>query len=127
MTLADSLRNVAAYIKLRSGKAIEVDHKAPLWRDLVKAANEIDRLRGIVDKYPKCWGLNDAGELVQDVPVVPAMTLYREPGGYQFMLGEPCWDDLEGKWQSEYLGGADHSECCDSHEAAKERKHEKEH
>ncbi len=49
MTLADSLRNVAAYIKLRSGKAIEVDHKAPLWRDLVKAANEIDRLRGIGD------------------------------------------------------------------------------
>ncbi len=29
-----------------------------------------------MDDLPKCWGLNDAGELVQNVPVVPGMTVY---------------------------------------------------
>ena len=76
MTLTDSLRNIEAYIKARSGVAIEINHKAPMWQDLVKAANEIDRLHGIVNKLPTCWRLNNAGELVQDVPVVPGMAVF---------------------------------------------------
>ena len=37
---------------------------------------ELTRLQGVVDKLPKCWRLNDAGKLVQDVPVVPGMVLW---------------------------------------------------
>ena len=37
---------------------------------------EIERLRVTVDKMPKCWGLKD-GKLVQDVPVVPGMVVWR--------------------------------------------------
>ncbi len=85
-----------------------------------RLAAEIDRLLALEAKLPRCWGLRD-GVLVKDVPVVPGMTLYREPGGYQFTLGEPCWDDLAGKWPSEYLRGADPTECCDSREAAEKR------
>ncbi len=36
----------------------------------------IGQLRSIVAKLPKCWRLNDAGELVQDCPVVPGMILW---------------------------------------------------
>ncbi len=32
-----------------------------------------DGLKAIVDKLPKCWRLNDEGEWVRDVPVVPGM------------------------------------------------------
>ena len=31
---------------------------------------EIERLRAIVDKLPKCWRLNEQGELVQDEPII---------------------------------------------------------
>ena len=41
---------------------------------------DIARLRGIVNKLPKCWGLNADGELVQDVPVVPGMKLWDRNG-----------------------------------------------
>ncbi len=41
---------------------------------------EVDRLKAIVDKIPTCWGLTD-GKLLQDVPVVPGMTVYYEIGG----------------------------------------------
>ena len=34
------------------------------------------RLQAIVGKLPKCWRLDEAGELVQDVPVVPGMKLW---------------------------------------------------
>ena len=66
-------------------------------------------IEGYLDKLDKT---------VDGVPVVRGMTLYREPGGYQFTLGEPCWDDLEGQWPSEYLRGADPTECCSTREAA---------
>ena len=34
---------------------------------------EIERLRAIVDKLPKCWRLNEAGKLVQDEPILSGM------------------------------------------------------
>ncbi len=38
--------------------------------------NRIDELEAIVEKLPKCWRLNDVGELVQDVPVYPSMDVW---------------------------------------------------
>ncbi len=40
------------------------------------AYEEIERLEDIVDKLPKCWRLDEQGGLVQDVPVVPGMTVW---------------------------------------------------
>lgn len=37
---------------------------------------ERDRLAEIVERLPKCWRLNEAGELVQDVPVTQGMKVY---------------------------------------------------
>ncbi len=37
---------------------------------------EIDRLQGAVDKLPKCWRLNDAGVLVQDMVLLPGMEVW---------------------------------------------------
>jgi len=37
---------------------------------------ENQRLREVVEKLPKCWRLVE-GELVQDVPIVPLMEIYR--------------------------------------------------
>lgn len=44
---------------------------------------EIERLKALVDKLPKCWRLNEAGELVKDVPVVPGMRV--------FCADHQCW------------------------------------
>lgn len=44
------------------------------WLNLYReAADEIERLRAIVDKLPKCWRLDEDGKLVQDAPVVPGV------------------------------------------------------
>lgn len=66
--------------QMRDGKAV-----VPTLTVLAEAAlgelhvrqDEIERLRAIIDKLPKCWRLNDAGKLVQDVPVVLEMELWR--------------------------------------------------
>ncbi len=63
-------RKARALLDEAAEAGIEIDHKAPMWQDLVKAANEIDRLQSIVDKLPKCWRLNKHGKLVQDVPII---------------------------------------------------------
>lgn len=39
-------------------------------------SDQIRNLKAIVDGLPKCWRLNDAGELVQDAPVTPGMIVY---------------------------------------------------
>ena len=36
---------------------------------------EIERLRAIVDKLPKCWRLNEQGQLVQDEPILSGMNV----------------------------------------------------
>ncbi len=97
----------AELTNLANGSAAVGDRLAA--KICLDAITEIGYLQGVVDKLSKTR---------DGVPVVSGMTLYREPGGYQFTLGEPCWDDLVGKWPSEYLRGADPSECCSTHEAA---------
>jgi hypothetical protein len=40
------------------------------------AADKIEQLQAIVDKLPKCWRLNEHGELVQDEPMHPGMEVW---------------------------------------------------
>jgi hypothetical protein len=47
-----------------------------VFQDLAVLATEVERLQAIVAKLPKCWRLNDAGQLVQDVPMVPNMGVF---------------------------------------------------
>lgn len=47
----------------------------------LKVAN--DDLQAIVDKLPKCYGLNDDGDLVLNAPMAPGMRFYT-------VGGEPC-------------------------------------
>ena len=59
---------------------------------------EVKRLQAIVDKLPKCWRLNEAGELVQDVPVVPGMILYN--GTYEFVVSDRHIPTADFNWYS---------------------------
>ena len=43
---------------------------------IAKLEGKLASLRAIVDQLPKCWGLRN-GVLVQDVPVVPRMTVWK--------------------------------------------------
>ena len=36
---------------------------------------EVERNKAIVDKLPKCWRLNEQGELVQDEPILSGMNV----------------------------------------------------
>ena len=81
-------------------------------RFLCEAAAAIRELLTIVEKLPKCWRLNEAGELVQDVPV----------GGTDSV----CWiaDDgevCEGEW-SDWHEVWDNDACYSTPEAAKAAK-----
>lgn len=51
---------------------------ATLTEDNRVLKQRIERQREILDKLPKCWQLT-GGKLVQDCPVVPGMTVYRQP------------------------------------------------
>jgi len=47
-----------------------------VWDDACrKAADRIEDLQATIDQLPKCWRLNEVGELVQDVPVTPGMVV----------------------------------------------------
>jgi hypothetical protein len=76
------------------------------WRDA-----EIERLRTIVDRLPKCWRLNESGELVQDVPMVPGLRVWIKFGG---KITEAIHDGTNGL--KSYWGNADL--CYSSLEAA---------
>jgi hypothetical protein len=53
-----------------------VEDRAVLARAAQRHLDEIKRLQGIVDKLPKCWRLNEQGNLVQDVAIELGMTLF---------------------------------------------------
>lgn len=42
---------------------------------------DLDKQQEVIDKLPKCWRLDDNGELVQDVPVTLGMNIYVESAG----------------------------------------------
>ena len=71
--------------------------------------------RGIVDELPKCWGLNDAGELVQDVPVVSGMDIWYRMDALGHTTGDKriYWHRVGRDW--------DFSKTYDSREAAEKR------
>ncbi len=91
---------------------------------LIEAApdllTEVERLRAIVAKLPKCWRFNE-GELVQDWPVVPGMVVfYRHPKGEIYPhrvglnLGE-TWCNRDSNNQPVRTSVAD---CANTREAA---------
>lgn len=43
---------------------------------VAKLLSAYESLQAVVAALPKCWRLNDAGERVQDVPVVPGMKVF---------------------------------------------------
>ena len=54
---------------------------------------EAKRLQGIVDTLPKCWRLNEHGQLVRDVPVVPGMTIWIY-GSYGSGQASQLWEHI---------------------------------
>ncbi len=113
MTLPESLRNIAKYMEAR-GCAIEISTKAPLWKDLCKAADEIERLQAIVDRLPKTK---------DGVQVVPRLDDVWHPDElYQDELVSGVVDDEDeaefdrtgnGAWYYHPI-----CECYSTHEAA---------
>lgn len=76
---------------------------------------EIERLQVIVNNVPKCWRLNEAGKLVQDVSVVPKMVVWvsvthkwDEP-----RKGRVCYVSVDSVCV-DYEGGGDDWAFCDS-------------
>ncbi len=63
--------------KLYDGWSLLADTDAAQFIFNVKT--ELIRLRNIEAKLPMCWGLNDEGVLVQNVPMVPEMELWSPP------------------------------------------------
>ena len=59
---------------------------------LIPLESQLATAQATIDKLPKCWRLNEAGELVQDCPVVPGMELHTPDGG----LVTACWVSKNG-------------------------------
>jgi hypothetical protein len=76
--LSERLRKSAEYLHhlaaiwMSSTRSLDFSRQVA---EMQEAADEIERLRAIVDKLPKCWRLNEQGELVQDEPVYPGMNV----------------------------------------------------
>lgn len=55
--------------------------------ELSKAVKSVRQLQAFVEKMPKCWRLNESGELTQDAPVHPGMRLWQssddDPHGFE--------------------------------------------
>lgn len=69
-------------------------------RDDETAAEAVLRLRAIIAKLPKCWGLNDAGKLVCDVPVLPGMEVWLLDEGAGPDEGFVSADEVEMVWST---------------------------
>jgi hypothetical protein len=60
------------------------------------AVDEIAKLKAIVDELPKAWRLNEAGELVQDVPVRKGMKVWRVWEGHMHVWWSPDGNEVRG-------------------------------
>lgn len=60
---------------------------------------EVERLRAIVGKLPKCWRLDRNGALVRDVPITPGMLVYSIYGyrGIEKRVADGVWY-RDGRW-----------------------------
>ena len=80
--------------------------------------------RGIVDKLPKCWRLNEDDKLVQDMPVVPGMEVYFWFGpSYRIELYQRTVKTIEADdwltWVQKGPGrGRGAEDCYSTHKAA---------
>lgn len=80
---------------------------------------EVQRLRMIVRKIPRCWRLNEVGELVRDVPMMLGMKVWYVDciGNLRFNL-VARWSEGE-RWTLKVRHGwVFVDECYDSREAA---------
>ena len=96
---AHPLSGMAAEIERLRSQHRHCDHCGGTWLDdginSGCYCREIERLRAIVDRLPKCWRLNESGELVQDVPVVPEQQVWHRD--WRGTVSETC-----GEWESPF-------------------------
>jgi len=84
-----------------------------------KFKDKIELLQGIADQLPKCWRLNDANVLVQDVPIVPEMQVWQNR--WPTTLGEKvrAVNGKGGVWLHGIGSTYSASQLSSSYEAAK--------
>lgn len=77
--LTDRLKYNSAFVKgaATPDNHLNADGMKVVAACMEDAVDELDRLQAELDelkgKLPKCWRLNEAGELVKDAPVVPGI------------------------------------------------------
>jgi len=83
------------------------------------ACERLSQFRAIVDTLPKCWRLNEKGELVQDSPMYPGKIVYGDHPVHGIIECEV--DDTlvaEGEEMIDGWPALDWDECCETLEAA---------
>lgn len=79
---------------------------------------DLDKQQEVIDKLPKCWRLDDNGELVQDVPMYPGMVYWgRFSAGEKYERVEIRQSTVFG-WQSLFNGFVSPNMSYASEEAA---------
>jgi hypothetical protein len=76
-----------------------------------RVALDRDRLQAVINRLPKCWRLNESGELVQDVPMVPGLRVWIKFGGKITETTHDGTDILKSFWSNAAM-------CYSSLEAA---------
>ena len=75
---------------------LEADH-ASKDQTIATLTERVRVLEEVMDKLPKCWRLDENGELVQDHPIVPGGTYYERRNGHigemQGLVMSPPDDD----------------------------------
>lgn len=73
--LPERLRSAANYLACIMRLIVPEGYETVEVKTIRHAADEIERLRAIIDKLPKCWRLNEQGELVQDESILSGMNV----------------------------------------------------
>ncbi len=94
-------------IKERLGRLTETTKKEnQILADLAWAVEELEHFQAIVARLPQIWRLDDAGQLVRDVPVVvhdhPAVFVFTSRHGLYRPSEGPDWWEMRVR---EYIGG----------------------
>ena len=66
--------------------------------DILRDDASFAQLKTSIAKLPKCWRLNEEGELVQDVLVLPGMKLWSTDLGGPHRMEVMSLDDLGSDW-----------------------------
>ena len=106
--IRDGLYAVAEFHRL-AGNATK-------FRACEESIKELERFREIVECAPKCWRLNESGELVQDVPALPGMAVYYTSD----VTGEICDAGVEIDIWGATMRSIHAGWCANSREAAEQ-------